>query len=51
MKSLWNELEEIKDAVNPQEILLVVDSMTGQDAVNVAQSFNEKLGVRWSCSY
>ena len=40
-----DELLNIKKAVKPQEILLVVDSMTGQDAVNVAQSFNEKLGV------
>lgn len=42
---LMDELKEIKEAVNPQETLLVVDSMTGQDAVNVAQSFDEKLGV------
>jgi len=35
------ELQNIKEAVRPQEILLVVDSMTGQDAVNVAESFNE----------
>jgi signal recognition particle subunit SRP54 len=42
---LMNELEDIKEAVKPQEILLVVDAMTGQDAVNVAQSFNEKLGI------
>ena len=40
-----NELENIKMAVMPQEILLVVDSMTGQDAVNVAKTFNEKLGI------
>lgn len=42
---LMNELEEVKANVNPQEILLVVDAMTGQDAVNVAQSFNEKLDI------
>lgn len=42
---LMNELEDIKAAVKPQEILLVVDAMTGQDAVNVAESFNEKLGI------
>ena len=42
---LMNELESIKKEVNPTEILLVVDSMTGQDAVNVAKSFNEKLGI------
>ena len=40
-----DELDSIKNAVHPQEILLVVDSMTGQDAVNVAESFNQKLGV------
>lgn len=42
---LMNELKDIKDAVQPQEILLVVDSMTGQDAVNVAKSFNELLDI------
>ncbi|AAK79720.1 signal recognition particle subunit SRP54 [Clostridium acetobutylicum] len=40
---LMNELENIKSEVNPKEILLVVDSMTGQDAVNVAESFDNKL--------
>src|SRR5699024_4722443 len=40
-----NELDEIKEALNPEEVFLVVDSMTGQDAVNVAESFNEKLDV------
>ncbi|MBE5804982.1 MAG: signal recognition particle protein, partial [Clostridiales bacterium] len=40
---LMDELARIKETVKPQEILLVVDAMTGQDAVNVAQSFNEKL--------
>jgi len=44
-EELMDELENIKNAVKPQEILLVVDSMTGQDAVNVAQGFNEKLGI------
>ncbi|GAE89960.1 signal recognition particle protein [Acetivibrio straminisolvens] len=43
-EELMEELQNIKEAVRPQEILLVVDSMTGQDAVNVAESFNEKLG-------
>ena len=43
--SLMQELEEIKKAVNPAEILLVVDSMTGQDAVNVSQTYNERLGI------
>jgi len=42
---LMDELTRIKSAVMPQEILLVVDAMTGQDAVNVAQTFNEKLGL------
>lgn len=44
-EELMEELENIKKAVHPQEILLVIDSMTGQDAVNVAESFNQKLGV------
>jgi signal recognition particle subunit SRP54 len=44
-EALMDELENIKKSVKPTEILLVVDSMTGQDAVNVAQSFNEKLGI------
>ena len=42
---LMNELKDIKAEVNPDEILLVIDSMTGQDAVNVAKSFNELLEV------
>ena len=44
-EELMAELENIKQEVNPHEILLVVDAMTGQDAVNVAQSFNEELGI------
>lgn len=44
-EELMGELEDIKKNVRPTEILLVVDSMTGQDAVNVAESFNEKLGI------
>lgn len=44
-KDLMNELSNIKKAVNPNEILLVVDSMTGQDAVNVAEKFNEIIGI------
>src|SRR5690554_5841341 len=39
------ELRAIKEAVRPEEILLVVDAMTGQDAVNVARSFDEKLSL------
>ena len=44
-ESLMPELERIKAAVRPQEILLVIDSMTGQDAVNVAKAFNERLEI------
>lgn len=44
-EELMNELVDIKEAVKPDEILLVVDAMTGQDAVNVAESFNETLGI------
>jgi signal recognition particle subunit SRP54 len=44
-ENLMGELKSIKSEVRPHEILLVVDSMTGQDAVNVAESFNEALGV------
>lgn len=44
-EQLMQELKDIKAAVKPHEILLVVDSMTGQDAVNVASSFNEALGI------
>ncbi len=44
-EELMNELKNVKTAVRPHEILLVVDSMTGQDAVNVATSFNEALGI------
>ena len=44
-EQLMNELKNIKAEVKPHEILLVVDSMTGQDAVNVATSFNEALGI------
>ncbi|HET7657850.1 MAG TPA: signal recognition particle protein [Bacillales bacterium] len=44
-EALMQELADIKEAVEPDEILLVVDAMTGQDAVNVAESFNELLGI------
>jgi len=40
---MMNEVANIKNAINPQEILFVVDSMTGQDAVNTAAAFNERL--------
>ena len=42
---LMNELKEIKAETQPNEIMLVVDAMTGQDAVNVASSFDEALGI------
>jgi signal recognition particle subunit SRP54 len=42
---LMDELKNIKELTKPDEIFLVVDAMTGQDAVNVAQSFNEQLGL------
>ncbi|MBR5540629.1 MAG: signal recognition particle protein [Clostridia bacterium] len=44
-EQLMAELHNIRAAVTPQEILLVVDAMTGQDAVNVAQSFNDALSI------
>lgn len=44
-EALMAELQNIRDAVNPAEILLVVDAMTGQDAVNAATAFDEALGV------
>ena len=44
-EELMEELKNIKSNIKPHEILLVVDSMTGQDAVNVAKSFNESLGI------
>ena len=44
-KELMDELLRIKKKTNPLEILLVVDAMTGQDAVNVAQAFHEQLGL------
>lgn len=44
-EELMQELKNVKANVKPHEILLVVDSMTGQDAVNVAKSFNENLGI------
>ena len=44
-EALMDELKRIKTAVKPEEIMLVVDAMTGQDAVNAAQSFNEWLDI------
>ncbi|MCC6613638.1 MAG: signal recognition particle protein [Anaerolineae bacterium] len=43
--TLMAELEEIKKRTTPAEILLVADSMTGQEAVNIAQGFNDRLGI------
>src|SRR6185437_3604785 len=42
-EQMMNEIADIKKAINPNEILFVVDSMTGQDAVNTAKAFNDKL--------
>lgn len=42
-ESMMNEIEEVKKAINPNETLFVVDSMTGQDAVNTAKAFNERI--------
>ena len=44
-ETLMNELGEIKEKIGPQEILLTVDAMTGQEAVNVAKAFDEKLDI------
>ena len=44
-EELMQELKNLKSSVRPHEILLVVDSMTGQDAVNVAETFNNNLGI------
>lgn len=44
-EALMNELGEIKEKIGPQEILLTVDAMTGQEAVNVAKAFDEKLDI------
>ena len=44
-EDMMAELQKIKEAVNVHQTILVVDAMTGQDAVNVASSFNEKIGI------
>ena len=44
-EELMGELKDIKETVKPNEIMLVVDSMTGQDAVNVAESFNSQIDI------
>ena len=44
-EELMNEVTNLKNAINPTEILLVIDAMTGQDALNVATTFNERLEI------
>ncbi len=44
-EALMQELKDVKKSVKPHEILLVVDSMTGQDAVNIAETFNREVGI------
>ncbi len=44
-EELMTEIKNIHDVVKPNEVLLVLDAMTGQDAVNVAESFNQRLGI------
>ena len=44
-EAMMDEIAAVKEAARPSEVLLVVDAMTGQDAVNVAKSFHEKLGL------
>ncbi|MBQ4516778.1 MAG: signal recognition particle protein [Clostridia bacterium] len=44
-EELMQELEDVKNTVSPEEILLVIDAMTGQDAVNIAESFNNRLEI------
>ncbi len=44
-EQLMQELEDLKKESNPKEILLVADAMTGQDAINIAKSFNERLNI------
>lgn len=44
-EALMLELREIKEHIKPREVLLVADAMTGQDAVNIAKNFNERLGI------
>jgi signal recognition particle subunit SRP54 len=44
-EALMNELKNIRESIIPREVLLVADSMTGQDAVNIAKQFNEQIGI------
>ena len=50
MKRLMQELKDIRELTEPDEIFLVVDAMTGQDAVNVANNFNETTWYYRCCS-
>ncbi len=45
VEELMDELNNLKETLNPEEVVLVVDSMTGQDAVNIAEDFNRKVGL------
>ena len=45
VEELMNELNDLKETLNPEEVVLVVDAMTGQDAVNIAEDFNNKVGL------
>lgn len=47
-ENLMNELESIKDALNPQEVLFIANATTGQDAVKTAKQFDEKIGITGS---
>ena len=42
---LMNQVEAVRDVANPRETILVVDGLTGQDAVNTAQNFDERIGI------
>jgi signal recognition particle subunit SRP54 len=44
-EELMQELQYVKEILNPNEVLFVADAMTGQDAVNIAKSFNDKIGI------
>ena len=50
-EGMMEELEQIKETVNVYQTILVVDAMTGQDAVNVSGTFNDKIGIDGVYSY
>ena len=50
-QQLMDEMKAVAKVANPHEMLLVVDSLTGQDAVNVATSFGEQVDLTRRCSY